>query len=193
MLTRSSKGDEKEATLCWKNALDQIRIGTAVKKHNDRAPKSETERTLVQSLKELEAQCKERIDLLEALRLSRQDLNQNAPGHGIEQEGQDDSPPPQPGTPKGWIGEGTIPAITYTELSRPPLPQRPYLASRSSSERAVVGRRNSIDQLFDQFEASSSTRPRLYPPTAPRQPQEVPRGRLAPKSIHYGQRSGQPS
>ncbi|KAI0441799.1 P-loop containing nucleoside triphosphate hydrolase protein [Xylaria telfairii] len=159
-----SQGDEKEATLCWKNALDQIRIGTAVKKHNDRAPKSETERTLVQSLKELEVQCKERIDLLEALRLSRQDLDPNAPGHGIEREVQHDPLPPQPGTPKGWIGEGTIPAITYTELSRPPLPQRPSLTPRGSSERAVVGRRNSIDQLFDQFEASSSTQPPSLPP-----------------------------
>ncbi|KAI8950187.1 P-loop containing nucleoside triphosphate hydrolase protein [Xylaria longipes] len=160
-----SQGDEKEATLCWKNALDQIRIGTANKKriHDDRTPKSETERTLVQSLKELEVQCKERIDLLEALRLSRQDLTQNAPGHAIEQGDKGDSPP-QSGTPKGWIGDGTIPAITYTELSRPPLPQRPSLASRGSSERAVVGRRNSIDRLLDQFEASSSTRPPSLPP-----------------------------
>ncbi|KAI0467247.1 P-loop containing nucleoside triphosphate hydrolase protein [Xylaria cf. heliscus] len=158
-----SQGDEKEATLCWKNALDQIRIGTANKKHNDRAPKSETERTLVQSLKELEVQCKERIDLLEALRLSRQDLAQNASSHGVQHEEQGDSPP-QPSTPKGWIGDGTIPAITYTELSRPPLPQRPSLASSSSSERAVVGRRNSVDQLWDQFEASSSTRTPLLPP-----------------------------
>ncbi|KAI0453971.1 P-loop containing nucleoside triphosphate hydrolase protein [Xylaria acuta] len=160
-----SQGDEKEATLCWKNALDQIRIGTTNKKHNDRAPKSETERTLVQSLKELEVQCKERIDLLEALRLSRQDL-----------EGQGDSPP-QPGTPKGWIGDGTIPAITYTELSRPSLPQRPSLASRTSSERAVVGRRNSIDQLLDQFEASSSTRPPSLPPYS-----ASPAARGAPRS-----------
>ncbi|KXJ90677.1 SGT1 protein-domain-containing protein [Microdochium bolleyi] len=36
-------------------------------------PRSETERALVDSIKQLEVQCKERIDLLEALRLSRQD------------------------------------------------------------------------------------------------------------------------
>ncbi|TRX88576.1 hypothetical protein FHL15_010527 [Xylaria flabelliformis] len=161
-----SQGDEKEATLCWKNALEQIQIGTAGKKYNDRAPKSETERILIQSLNELEVQCKERIDLLEALRLSRQDLTTtttNAPVPGTEQEGRGDSPP-QPGTPKGWIGDGTIPAITYTELSRPPVPQRPSLTSRGSSERAVMGRRNSIDQLLDQFEASSSMRPPSLPP-----------------------------
>ncbi|KAI1130187.1 P-loop containing nucleoside triphosphate hydrolase protein [Nemania abortiva] len=161
-----SQGDEKEATLCWRNALDQIRIGTANKKHNDHAPKSETERTLVQSLRELEIQCKERIDLLEALRLSRQELDtpDSATGHGIERGGED-SPASQLGTPKkGWIGDGTIPAITYPELSKPTLPQRPSLAARGSSERAVVGRRTSIDQILDQFEASSSTRTPHLPP-----------------------------
>ncbi|GAP89826.1 putative adenosinetriphosphatase [Rosellinia necatrix] len=147
-----NQGDEEEATLCWKNALDQIRFGTPNKKHSEHVPKSEMERALVQSLKELEVQCKERIDLLEALRLSRNTTI-------TEQDGQGD-PPSQPGTPsKGWIGDGTIPAITYTELSRPPLPHRPSLASRSSSDRAIVGRRTSVEQILDQFDASSSTRP----------------------------------
>ncbi|KAI3319925.1 AAA-domain-containing protein [Xylariaceae sp. AK1471] len=159
-----SQGNEKEAMLCWKNALDQIRFGTTHKKHNDYVPKSETEGALVESLRELEIQCKERIDLLEALRLSRQDAESpdNAPGHRVEHDGQDDDPVSQPSTPsKGWIGDGTIPAITYPELSRPPLPLRPSLASRSSSERAVVGRRTSLDQLES---SSSTTRPPSLPP-----------------------------
>ncbi|KAI1345965.1 P-loop containing nucleoside triphosphate hydrolase protein [Xylaria sp. FL0043] len=164
-----SQGDEKEATLCWKNALDQIQIGTASKKHGgDYVPKSETERTIVQSLRELESRCKERIDLLEALRLSRQDLHasDNAPlRRGTGQTAGPGDSSSQPATPgKGWIGDGTIPAITYPELLRPPLPQRPSLASRGSSERAVVGRRSSIDQILDQFEASSSTQAPLLPP-----------------------------
>ncbi|KAI1362376.1 P-loop containing nucleoside triphosphate hydrolase protein [Xylaria arbuscula] len=162
-----SQGDEKEATLCWKNALDQIRIGTAGKKHSDNTPKTETERTLIQSLRELESQCKERIDLLEALRLSRQELqpiDRSPHRHSAGQAGKDE-PTSQPATPsKGWIGDGTIPAITYTELSRPPLPQRPSLATRSSSARAVVGRRSSIDQILDQFEASSSAQAPSLPP-----------------------------
>ncbi|GAW17885.1 hypothetical protein ANO14919_073520 [Xylariales sp. No.14919] len=191
-----SQGDEKEATLCWKNALDQIRIGTAHKKHNDYAPKSETERTLVQSLKELEAQCKERIDLLEALRLSRQELHApgNAIGDGVGQVGQGDLSS-QPGTPsKGWIGDGTIPAITYTELSRPPLPQRPSLASRSSSERAVVGRRSSIDQIVDQLEASSSAqRPSLPPYSSPQTIKGGPRSSSPDKrTMRTTLRSGKP-
>ncbi|KAI0517694.1 P-loop containing nucleoside triphosphate hydrolase protein [Xylaria bambusicola] len=162
-----SQGDEKEATLCWKNALEQIRTGTASKKHGDYAPKSETERTLVQSLRELESQCKERIDLLEALRLSRQDFQvlDHAPQRqGVGQAGQDDRPSQSSTPSKGWIGDGTIPAITYTELSKPPLPQRPSLASRSSSDRAAVGRRSSIDQILDQFEATSSAQAPSLPP-----------------------------
>ena len=162
-----TQGDEKEATLCWKNALDQIRIGTASKKHSDNTPKTETERTLIQSLRELESQCEERIDLLEALRLSRQELQAASPSpysYAARQVG-DDDPTSQPATPsKGWIGDGTIPAITYTELSRPPLPQRPSLATRSSSARAVVGRRSSIDRILDQFEASSSAQAPSLPP-----------------------------
>ncbi|KAI8627548.1 AAA-domain-containing protein [Xylariaceae sp. FL1651] len=157
-----SQGDEKEAVLCWRNALDQIRFSTANKKHNDYAPKSETERALVESLRELEVQCKERIDLLEALRISREDLTLHGKpsGQSIGTDEQGDALP-HPSTPsKGWIGDGTIPAITYPELSRPSLPQRPSLASRSSSERAVVGNRSPVDQP----ESSSSIQPPSLPP-----------------------------
>ncbi|KAI1181032.1 P-loop containing nucleoside triphosphate hydrolase protein [Nemania sp. FL0916] len=177
-----SLGDEKEATLCWKTALDRIRIGTANnKKHVDHAPKSETERTLVQSLRELEVQCKERIDLLEALRLSRKDLDapDNATGHetnshGVDGAGPADSLPRSgSGTPrKGWIGDGTVPAFTYPELSRPALPPRPSLAHRSSSEQAVAASPTptSIDQILDQFKASTSGRPPSLPPYGPLPP-----------------------
>ncbi|KAI0424320.1 P-loop containing nucleoside triphosphate hydrolase protein [Xylaria sp. FL1042] len=193
-----SQGDEKEATLCWKNALDQIRVGTTSKKHGEYVPKSETERTIVQSLRELESRCKERIDLLEALRLSRQDLrvSNHAPlRHGTGQTtGQDDSSP-QPATPgKGWIGDGTIPAITYPELSRPPLPQRRSLASRGSSEQAVVGRRSSIDQILDQFEASSSTQAPPLPPYSSLSPTKGPPRSSSPdkRTMRTTLRSGKP-
>ncbi|KAI1820511.1 P-loop containing nucleoside triphosphate hydrolase protein [Xylaria intraflava] len=150
-----SQGDEKEAMLCWKNALEQIQLG-AGKKHNERTPRSETERALLESLKKLEFQCQERIDLLEALRLSREELSSpaNAHGHKSERNEQNESAS-QPSTPsKGWIGDGTIPAITYPELSRPP--QRPSISSRSMTERAA-DRSTSIDQVLDQIESSSSS------------------------------------
>ncbi|KAI2634513.1 AAA-domain-containing protein [Xylaria nigripes] len=153
------QGDEKEAMLCWKNALEQIQIGTANKKHIERTPKSEAERTLIKSIRELEIQCQERIDLLEALRLSRQDLNSLGTGtdHRSERDEQTDSAL-QPSTPtKGWIGDGTIPAITYPELSRTPLPQRPHLPSKSPTESTLSGYRTSIEQVLDQIDSSSSS------------------------------------
>ncbi|KAI1438180.1 P-loop containing nucleoside triphosphate hydrolase protein [Xylaria sp. CBS 124048] len=164
-----TQGDEKEAMLCWKNALEQIRNGTTGRKHGERAPRSDNERTLFDSLRELECQCQERIDLLEALRLSRQDLNSlgNAGGRKSERDERTESPYP-PSTPsKGWIGDGTIPAITYPELSRTPLSQRPHLTSRSMTERPV-DRSTSIDQILDQIQSSSSSmRMPSLPPYAP--------------------------
>ncbi|KAI0388648.1 AAA-domain-containing protein [Xylariaceae sp. FL0594] len=159
-----SQGDETEAMVSWRNALEQIRSGTTnTRRHSNYVPKSETERALIESLGELEVQCKERIDLLEALRLSRQEskppesvTGQNA-DHGDTPSGP--ATPRMPTPSKGWIGDGTIPAITYPELSRPPLPVRPSLGSRGSSERAVAGRRHSLDQT----ESSSSTKPPPLP------------------------------
>jgi fidgetin-like protein 1 len=159
------KGDETEATLCWRNALEQIRSGTAnIRRHSNYEPKSETERALIESLGELEVQCKERIDLLEALRLSRQEIRspEAVTGHSDDhRDYQGVLTTSQLTTPsKGWIGDGTVPAITYPELSRPPLPLRPSLGSRSLSERAAIGRHPSCDHI----ESSSSTQPPSLPP-----------------------------
>lgn len=115
----------------------------------------------MESLRQLEIQCKERIDLLEALRLSRQDDSPkplssssggkvNTPVDSTESEIRE----------TGWIGDGTIPAITYPELSRPGLPHRPSLPTRSSSEQAVVG--GSRGSNFD-VASPTVSRPRLAP------------------------------
>lgn len=141
------KGNEKEATRCWKSALNSIQDHYAHKVPSTYTPKSETERALIESLKKLELQCKERIDLLEALRISREDdptHNDKSPGSGKLVEYIEPSDLESPSTPgKGWLGDGTIPAITYPELSRPAIPPRPPLAPRNSSEQAVVGARSS--------------------------------------------------
>ncbi|SPQ25883.1 c3c8d9aa-7283-4747-b147-9754f442dffd [Thermothielavioides terrestris] len=73
-----SKGNEGEAMRCWKQALEQIDDHHANRVLPNFTPRSETEKALVDSLRRLELQCKERIDLLEALRLSRQESAQNA-------------------------------------------------------------------------------------------------------------------
>ncbi|KAI1452966.1 AAA-domain-containing protein [Annulohypoxylon moriforme] len=157
-----SQGDEKEAMLCWKNALDQIRQNPTNKRQGTYSPKSETERALLESLRELEVQCKERIDLLEALRISREEdpsfqFTQSSIGTEPGTDGRSNQNTPE----RGWIGDGTIPAITYTELSKPPLPKRPSFPSRSSSEQAISGLRNA---MMDQDSSSSATKPPALPP-----------------------------
>lgn len=116
----------------WKTALDQIALNTPGK--SSYTPKNETERTLVESLKTLEIQCKERIDLLEALRISREDRPAQHSPSPVEASGSSSAEASE----KGWIGDGTIPAIAYQELSRPALPTRPSIMSRTS-ERPVIG------------------------------------------------------
>jgi ATP-dependent 26S proteasome regulatory subunit len=97
-------------------------------------------------------QCKERVDLLEALKQSRLEKlsSEEEAGSGKIKKGK--------GTPRvseevkrgeqkeGFIGNGTIPATSYEGISKPPpppLPQRPGLISKNSSERAVVGKKPS--------------------------------------------------
>ncbi|KAF6807102.1 AAA family ATPase [Colletotrichum plurivorum] len=134
-----SQGDETGAMRYWKAALDQIYDQRKVLPNY--VTRSETEEALIDSLQQLELQCKERIDLLEALRISRQDASttpSSSKASGIPSPISSESrnaPSPE----RGWIGQGTIPAIRYPELSRPALAKRPSLSSRTSSEQAVVG------------------------------------------------------
>lgn len=128
----------------------------------------------MESLKKLELQCKERIDLLEALRISREDDATCTPktptdGKMIEYIDASDLEPRR--TPsKGWIGDGTIPAITYPELSRPALPPRPSLVTRTSSEQAVVGPRRYSAEVA----VSSTSRLPSYYSTSPAKPTRSP-------------------
>ncbi|KHE78699.1 hypothetical protein GE21DRAFT_10256 [Neurospora crassa] len=128
------QGNEDEAMRCWKQALEQIYDQQANKILPAFTPRSETEKALVDSLRQLEVQCKERIDLLEALRLSRLESLE----HDATPSASRLSPLPnllEP--PKGWIGDGTIPAVTYTDLSRPTPAKRPFVGSRSISEHTM--------------------------------------------------------
>jgi fidgetin-like protein 1 len=72
------QGNESEALRSWKSALDQINYYKAYKISSNYSPKSETERALYDSLRELEMQCKERVDLLETLKKSREELGIDA-------------------------------------------------------------------------------------------------------------------
>ncbi|KAK4099947.1 AAA-domain-containing protein [Parathielavia hyrcaniae] len=134
-----SQGNEGEAMRCWRQALEQIHDHYA----NRALPynvRSETEKALCESIRQLELQCKDRIDLLETLRISRQETSQRSPPE--DGQSSSDSHMNRPlldslntGTAKqqeqGWIGNGTIPAVTYTELARPDTLKRRSTDSRT--------------------------------------------------------------
>ncbi|KAK1826850.1 P-loop containing nucleoside triphosphate hydrolase protein [Podospora conica] len=134
-----SQPNEPEALRCWRLALDQINDRfSSGRIAADFTPSSETEKALVDSLRRLELLCKERIDLLEALRLSRQQApHDGTPSPSLRRMPSSGLAEPQ-GHGKGWIGDGTIPAVAYRELSRPKLPKRPS-ATMTSQDPTVDG------------------------------------------------------
>ncbi|EKD18787.1 AAA family ATPase [Drepanopeziza brunnea f. sp. 'multigermtubi' MB_m1] len=162
-------GNEVEALRSWRSALDQIYYHNAYRVPAGYIPRSETEKALKDSLRDMEMQCKERVDLLEALKQSREEkaegeteaTNGKAPKtlSKISRQGSDVD-----NGEKGFIGNGTVPAANYLDLSRPALPslpQRPAGIAKNSSERAVVGSRPSYGpsrSLSSNLASSSSSR-----------------------------------
>lgn len=133
------QGSEVEAMRHWRSALDQIYDYNANRAPPAYVPRNDTEKALQSALKQLELQCKERIDLLEALRVSRhQEMALPPPPTPTGRLMKRPSPIEGSSPGKGSIGQGTIPAVTYSELSRPSLPHRPTYPRRTSSENAVV-------------------------------------------------------
>ncbi|KKY20130.1 putative aaa family [Diplodia seriata] len=124
-----SQGNEAEALRSWRNALDQIYYFNAYRRPANWAPKTETEKALQASLRELELQCKERVDLLEALKESRKDAKKEkdpASAGDLQASSAATSRPEVVPDGGGWLGQGTIPPVNYPDLARPPpLPKRP--------------------------------------------------------------------
>lgn len=92
----------------------------------------------------MEIQCRERVDLLEALRDSRKESDPNGAKEGPTTLTKGKSPtytPSPSSNPPGWIGDGTIPAVGYTDLSKPAaIPGRPHpplMARRDTDPPAV--------------------------------------------------------
>ena len=102
----------------------------------------------MESLRQLELQCKERVELLEALKQSRKESKGSRPSdtnaptpppHGL-------LPSPNSTSASSWLGGGSIPPIEYADLSRPPpLPYRPAMPPRKSSGTGSI-RENSLTQ-----------------------------------------------
>lgn len=136
-----SQGNENEAMRCWKQALEQIYDPNVNRVLPNFTPRTETEKTLVESLRQLELQCKERIDLLEALRLSRLESSKHdssSSGSRPKKSSSDSQDISGGQQERGWIGNGTVPAATYTDLSRPSVLRRLSSQKRTpSSEQAI--------------------------------------------------------
>ncbi|KAL9065904.1 MAG: hypothetical protein Q9157_007312, partial [Trypethelium eluteriae] len=101
----------------------------------------------------MELQCKERVDLLEALRQSRSEA---AEDHSNTTNTTDGSAPPVPPPhksvntsqdkePSAWLGQGSIPPVEYPQIARPtpPLPRRP--APRAQAQRPSYATTKSSD------------------------------------------------
>ncbi|KAM3550620.1 hypothetical protein ARSEF4850_008255 [Beauveria asiatica] len=135
-LSCSTAGDETEALRHWRNALALIYEHNATKANPGYGPQTDTEKALVDALRELELQCGK---------------PSNTP-----------SPFASPMKAKGSIGSGTIPAVTYSDLSRPALESqttenasaRPYQPSRLPAKRHKEERSNGSGTADDSGERS---------------------------------------
>ena len=137
------QNNEAEALRSWRSALDQIYYHNAYKVPPNYRPTSETEKALRDSLRDMEMQCKERVDLLEALRKSREEARDSKHSSTNEALSRGRAPVATKAesyigqtVPSATIGQGTIPVVNYPDLSRPapPLPQRPSIPPKKSSE-----------------------------------------------------------
>ncbi len=102
---------------CWKSALQHIYEHHPSGSPAAGGPQSRTERGLADSLGQLELLCKERIDLLEALRLSRHE--NVSPGATPADAALEPSPEP------GWIGEALSRRSRIPSYLAPPSPRDP--------------------------------------------------------------------
>lgn len=128
-------------------------------------------------------QCKERVDLLGALKASREEREngEKTPPEESSSGGSgrfksflksgrpssDSQTLTSTNTPN-TIGDGTIPAVNYDGLPKPtppPLPQRPSMAAKNSSEMAVIGGSRTISSSSIAPPKASSSKP-LVPPTS---------------------------
>ncbi|QKX63400.1 uncharacterized protein TRUGW13939_10570 [Talaromyces rugulosus] len=94
------QNNEAEALRSWRSALETIYYHNAYRVPVNYNPKSETEKALQGSIRQLELQCKERVGLLEALQESRKESEENADdnsnsGNSNKDSKQQQQQPPQ--------------------------------------------------------------------------------------------------
>ncbi|KAJ5777763.1 hypothetical protein N7520_001009 [Penicillium odoratum] len=118
------QNNEEEALRSWRSALETIYHHNARRVSSTYTPKSETEKALQDSIRALEAQCRERVDLLSALRESRKESSEANGGDKAAtltkaRHALSFSQPSSSNNTPGYIAGGTIPAVGYTDLSKP--------------------------------------------------------------------------
>ncbi|RMZ79230.1 hypothetical protein DV737_g3544, partial [Chaetothyriales sp. CBS 132003] len=159
------QSNEAEALRSWRSALDQLYFFNAYRLPSNYTPKSETEKALFDSIKKLELQCKDRVDLLEALKRSRVEAKEAAAddeaGRKSDKESKEsrkrlvkdkgrggvDNAPDRPTA--GWLGDETVPPLSYSDLPQasPALPPRPSLPPRHTSDASIKDRAASVPHL----------------------------------------------
>ncbi|KAI9798818.1 MAG: hypothetical protein M1825_004991 [Sarcosagium campestre] len=153
-----SQENEADALRSWRAALDTICHHNAYcVQASSHRPRSETERALQESLREMELQCRERVDLLETLRRSRSDGA--AGGHRRtshddrrQQPDEERRPPPLPARPSGALSTATkakafpepVPSPAFVPLAPANLPVPRASTSRSSSPEKAAGLRKTL-------------------------------------------------
>lgn len=174
------QNNEAEALRAWRDALDQIYYHNAYRVPSSYVPRTETERALQDSLRSMELQCKERVDLLQALKKSRDEAAEEAKeaaaaGTGAAPTGpstlkRKDSPattpkPPVNGDKNMWLGGDTVPQASYTDIPRPTPPPRPsqparpsYYSTRSSND--DMPRANSLQNASSNLVPPAGEQPR---------------------------------
>lgn len=132
-----SQNNEAEALRTWKEALDTIRYHNANRLPASWYPKTETERSTWDAIRQMETQCQERIELLEALKQSRQQSEQLVSTKEMPRgyNARDDKLIDPPGT---WLGSDTVPPLQYSHLPNATvrLPTRRRSSGEIRSERA---------------------------------------------------------
>ena len=181
-ISNSSQSNEEDALKSWQSALDKIYYHNAYRVPPNYRPASETEKALQDSLHDMELQCKERVDLLKALRQSRMETKDKDSRTSITRLSSTLSQMPTEHTlqePTKWIGQGTVPALSYPDLTRagPPLPQRPYVTRErsSASQTTRLDQRNDLSRLPPPYSAQRRTIP---PKNSSRSPSPEKRSRL---------------
>ena len=162
------KNNEDEALRSWRSALDQLSYHNAYRVPPHYRPKSDTEKGLQDALRDMELQCKERVNLLEALRRSKADVKKDdEKSSTVSSPGWKPTPPkklnieiPADGASRS-IAREQIPILNYPDLSAtspPPLPARPSTLRNKSSQSPIIEQARSSPQV-------TTTSPILpYPP-----------------------------